>query len=235
MDEPEQLRSHVDSVRDQTDGDPRRVEIEHAPEDVVVAIQLLGTSVSEVRECCGTCIDGLAESGGRGVGVSQADHDAQRSRGVDGGHGTAAFGRHRDHEGQRTRSVAEPLEIHGLGITHPGRVVRPVKPRFFREKRAFDMPTEDHLAELRTGRDDSAQVIQSREQTRPFVGDQREQETVAAVAPPGARGDQEIALRDPVALEVDPGVAVHLRIEDRWADRMHGGRREMYRYRVDPC
>lgn len=62
MQEAKEQRGHVEAVGDQSDGEIR--DVDHAPEDVVVAVQLLGARVAEVGEGGGSGGGGVANLAG---------------------------------------------------------------------------------------------------------------------------------------------------------------------------
>ena len=71
----------MDLIRDKADHQARR--FEHAPEDVVMAVQFARTPVTQVREPSRAGFDGLAQNVGRGVRVAEADFDATRNSQLD--------------------------------------------------------------------------------------------------------------------------------------------------------
>lgn len=220
VDEAKEGGSDVQAVRDQTDSQAGR--IQDAPHDIVVAIELLGTSVGQVGEAGGARRDGFAKPGGRGVGVAQADADPQADGGFDGGEGSGAFGCQSHQDGGSARRVAQFVEVFRAWIPHVSRVMGPMKSGLVAEKRTFQVPAGDEFLELGFGIAEGAESAQSSDQPAPVVGDQGEEERAAAVAAPGVTGAEQVGDGQGILLEVDAGVAVDLGIEPVGGGKGHG-------------
>ena len=85
-------------------------------------------------------------------------------------------------------------------------------------ERAFDMPADDGGAQFGRGVAEGFEFAELRGERRPFVGDQREEIAGATGVAQGARGGEEAGGGLARALEINAGVAIHLKVPERRGD-----------------
>lgn len=203
----------VDGIGDQADVNLRQVE--HAPQDVVVAVEKLGAGIPEMREAGGAGLAGVEQRGGVGIGMAQVDTAAKFHRKSSGGERPAAFRGDGQEQGIVACRAAEFVDVFRAWIQHAGRIVGSAVARFGREEGAFDMPAGDGGGEGGVLPAKIAKVCQPADERGPMVGDQRQKEAGAAGLVEGVDGMEEIRFRKLVLLEIDAGEAVDLEIEQR--------------------
>ncbi len=87
---PKHRGGQVNSIRDETGRDPFR--IEHAPDDIIVPVQVLGHCVAEVGDGHGACLNGGVQLLSGSVCVPQTNGEILLHSRPDEINGSAAFG-----------------------------------------------------------------------------------------------------------------------------------------------
>ena len=131
----------MDAIDDEADEEAGMVQ--HAPDNVIMTIQLAGATVGQVCESGGAGLGGGLDLGGGSVGVSEAGEDVLAAGLLDGGDGAGTFGGEGDEQGIGSGDVAECAHVFRGWVAHGGGIMSPGKTGFGREERAFDMPSGD--------------------------------------------------------------------------------------------
>ncbi len=168
----------MNGVRDKADDEAGR--LEHAPQDIIGAIELFRTAVAEMSEAGCAGFERLDKAFTRRVGMAEADFHPQ-SNGVRNG-GNRICSLRRDGDEQRIVADGFTQVVHVLRrrIEHERRIVRATKAGFRGKKRTFNVPANDGALKRCGVRAQFAQMRQTTQHHGPLVGNERQKKAGAA-------------------------------------------------------
>lgn len=146
MSDSEKRWRHVNAIWNEAH--KNRVLFEHAPENVVVAIQALRTAVGKMSESRCPGIDGLLQDFRAGIRVAEAHANSEFAGFANRRDCAGAFRRERQQNRQRTSNVAELFDLLRMRVAHHSGVVRTPVARLRGKERTFDVHTGDGRCEL---------------------------------------------------------------------------------------
>ena len=104
-------------------------DFESTPEDIIVAIEFAWATVAQVSEADSARFDGGMENRGGGVGVTEADFDAERNGQLNCVEGAGPFGGEGQEQWIRVGDGSQLKNMLRCRIAGEGSIVRSVKAR----------------------------------------------------------------------------------------------------------
>jgi len=178
-----------------------------------VAIEFAWATVAQVSEADSARFDGGMENRGRGVGVTEADFDAERNGEFNCVEGTGPFGGEGQEQGIRVGDGSQLQDMLRRRIAGEGSIVRSVKARLGWKERALDMPAWDSGSQGGFLGAQGTKVSKAGGKGGPIISDECQQESAAAGDADSVNSVEQLFGADVVVLKINPAVTVHLNIK----------------------